>query len=132
MASTSPPSTLKTLATVPQPLQQLCNIIKAIGKSFHFSIATPIIRYFSHISASNEESKKPVMDKAEATALALGIAKLMKMKPGETIADETSGEIVSKHLDADFSCFLCRKKCRTRARFLLHFKRHFNKANRNR
>ena len=47
------------------------------------------------------------MDKAEATALALGIAKLMKMKPGETIADETSGEIVSKHLDADFSCFLC-------------------------
>ena len=97
---------------MPQPLQQLCNIIKAI--------------------ASNEEHKKPVMDKAEATALALGIAKLMKIKSGSnepTAEDEQqSGEIVSKHLDADFSCFLCRKKCRSRARFLLHFKRHFNKA----
>ena len=76
------------------------------------------------------------MDKAEATALALGIAKLMKIKSGETmtanVGGEASGEIVSKHLDADFSCFLCRKKCRTRARFLLHFKRHFNKANRGR
>ena len=86
------------------------------------------------ISASHEEHKKPVVDKAEATALALGIAKLMKIKPGETKANDSSeastGEIVSKHLDADFSCFLCRKKCRTRARFLLHFKRHFNKANR--
>ena len=74
-----------------------------------------------------------MMDKAEATALALGIAKLMKIKPGETKANDSeasTGEIVSKHLDADFSCFLCRKKCRTRARFLLHFKRHFNKANR--
>lgn len=29
---TSTPSTLKTVASVPQPLQQLCNIIKAIGK----------------------------------------------------------------------------------------------------
>ena len=80
------------------------------------------------------------MDKAEATALALGIAKLMKIKQPSSSSSETttaqedresSGEIVSKHLDADFSCFLCRKKCRSRARFLLHFKRHFNKANRN-
>ena len=79
------------------------------------------------------------MDKAEATALALGIAKLMKIKPSSSSSennaqdndrDQSSGEIVSKHLDADFSCFLCRKKCRSRARFLLHFKRHFNKANR--
>ena len=92
------------------------------------------------LSASNEEHKKPVMDKAEATALALGIAKLMKIKQPSSSSSETttaqedresSGEIVSKHLDADFSCFLCRKKCRSRARFLLHFKRHFNKANRN-
>jgi uncharacterized Zn-finger protein len=90
-------------------------------------------------TATNEgqelQQKQPVIDKAEATALALGIAKLMKFKQfngssnSNTASLEESGELVAKHLDADFSCFLCRKKCRTRARFFVHFKRHFNKVN---
>ena len=77
-----------------------------------------------------------MVDKAEATALAIGIAKLMKVKHqsngnnNNACTIEESGELVAKHLDADFSCFLCRKKCRTRARFFLHFKRHFNKVHR--
>ena len=101
-------------------------------------------------SNSNCSGQKPVVDKAEATALALGIAKLMKVKQfnnsnGKSNSNdnnnsnnnnnngcsiEESGELVARHLDADFSCFLCRKKCRTRARFFLHFKRHFNKVHR--
>ena len=91
-----------------------------------------IFNQISLFAATTEN--KPLVDKAEATALALGIAKLMKIKthrplrPDHNDDHDKAGELVAKHLDSDFSCFLCRKKCRTRARFFLHFKRHFNKA----
>ena len=106
-ATGAPTSSSPTL--LPPPLQRLCNVIKAIANT-------------------TESPNKAVVDKAEATALALGLAKLMKIKqqPGTSEETKSAGDLVAKHLDSDFSCFLCRKKCRTRARFFLHFKRHLN------
>ena len=111
MAADNPTSSPTVL---PPPLQRLCNVIKAIANT---PDATP------HIN-------KAVVDKTEATTLALGLAKLMKIKKSSGTSEETksAGDLVAKHLDSDFSCFLCRKKCRTRTRFFLHFKRHLNGA----
>ena len=110
MAAANPTSSPTVL---PPPLQRLCNVIKAIANT---PDATP--------------HNKAVVDKTEATTLALGLAKLMKIKksPGTSEETKSAGDLVAKHLDSDFSCFLCRKKCRTRTRFFLHFKRHLNGA----
>jgi hypothetical protein len=35
-------------------------------------------------------------------------------------------------VDPDFSCFLCRKRCRTKSRFLAHFRSHFKAAGKRR
>ncbi|QQP56488.1 Zinc finger protein 234like, partial [Caligus rogercresseyi] len=50
------------------------------------------------------------MDKEDATDVALGLAKLMKSQ------DESS-----------LICFLCKRKCSNRSKFLLHFRSHFSR-----
>ena len=101
---------------------------------------------------------KTLMGKEEATDLALGIAKLMRMNSSEsyniqqlpptsltttmekqnvpkdqnakliaTITEQSTQNQKLKRVSAPpyLSCVLCRKRCRTKARFLSHFNTHF-------
>ena len=77
---------------------------------------------------SSEPRSQPLIDKDEAKELALGIARLVDARgepPKKTLVDS---EELARQVDADFTCFLCRKRCRTKARFLTHFRSHFKAA----
>jgi len=79
-------------------------------------------------STTSSERRKPLIDKDEAKELALGIARLVEARgepPKKTLVDSDE---LARQVDADFTCFLCRKRCRTKSRFLTHFRSHFKAA----
>ena len=76
----------------------------------------------------SSERRQPLIDKDEAKELALGIARLVEARgepPKKTLVDSDE---LARQVDADFTCFLCRKRCRTKSRFLTHFRSHFKAA----
>ena len=77
---------------------------------------------------SNEKRIQPLINQEEAKELALGIARLVEATgepPKKTLVDS---EELARQVDVDFTCFLCRKRCRTKSRFLTHFRSHFKAA----
>ena len=79
------------------------------------------------------ERSQPLIDKEEAKELALGIARLVEARAGPMTSEApkktlVDSEELARQVDADFTCFLCRKRCRTKARFLTHFRSHFKAA----
>ena len=77
---------------------------------------------------SNDKRSQPLINEDEAKELAIGIARLVEATgepPKKTLVDS---EELARQVDPDFTCFLCRKRCRTKSRFLTHFRSHFKAA----